>query len=147
MSLPIFDLKRKKTNPSFCLHLPSSKKQEHLPLSATQSRNMLDFYVRPVFLVLGSIPASHSDNSRFIFSSGKKHHSVPYQWKGDEKWFISAHCSAPAPCAKGSPEMQIVPFLCEMKLPLQKGWSWARSGAGPGCSFLTQIWKGLPFPA
>lgn len=61
----------------------------------------------------------------------------------DEQWFINAHCSAPAPRAKGSPEMQIVLFLWEIKL--QKGWSWAL--AAP---FRDQLWLiGLersPFP-
>lgn len=69
-------------------------------------------------LVFGSISASHLDNSCFIFPSGKKkkpnqtqHCSVPYQQMSNEKWFINAHCSAPALRVKGSPETQTSLFL------------------------------------
>lgn len=77
---------------------------------------MLDFYVIPA-LYLGAFQQATWIIRASFSPLGKKkkkqtqNYSVPYQQMSNEKWFINAHCSAPASRVKGSPETQTSLFL------------------------------------
>lgn len=94
-------------------------------------------------LVFGSISARHLDNSCFIFPSGKKkqNHKRNTVLSLTNRWAMRNGSSMPIVVLqlrmwKGLQKRKLV-YFCqwEIRLPLQKGWSRARSRLGTGCSF------------